>query len=90
MPTYGANKAGHVVDDAAGEVEGDVRLDGHEVEDDLPGEARHVARLPRYHCEEGRLARQHLEGEQSTQAEMLVKPHNLTLSSFNLAIWNWL
>ncbi len=61
MPTYGANKAGHVVDDAAGEVERDVRLDGHEVEDDLPGEARHVARLPRYHREEGRLARQHLK-----------------------------
>jgi hypothetical protein len=60
MPTYGANKAGHVVDDAASEVERDVRLDGHEVKDDLPGEARHVARLPRYHREEGRLARQHL------------------------------
>jgi len=49
-----------VIDDAAGEVERDVGLDGHEVEDDLSGEAGHVARLPRYHREEGGLARQHL------------------------------
>jgi hypothetical protein len=57
VPTYGADEAGHVIDDAAGQVERDVRLHGHQIEDDLAGEAGHVAAGTGGHSEEGWLAR---------------------------------
>ena len=70
-PTYRADKAGHVVDDAAGQVERDVRLDGHEVKDDLAREAGHMARGTRTYREEGRLSSQHLQDVEITVSVIL-------------------
>ncbi len=61
--TYGADKAGHVIDYAAGQVKRDVRLDGHQVKDNLSREACHVARCPRAHGKERRFTGQHLYRE---------------------------
>ena len=47
--------------DAGGKMERDVRLYWHDVEDDLAGQAGHIARRFGAHREEGRLTGQNLE-----------------------------